>query len=119
MISQYAENELRLAGFFDEDADYNGMIPAAVLELLRVFENQGHSGASAAITAFLFNKLAKYEPLTPLTYGPDEWVDHTEENGGEPLWQNKRKSSVFSKDLGKTWYDIDLPEACPQKEEPG
>lgn len=114
---QHAENELRLAGFFNEDADYNGMIPAAVLELLRVFDNQHHSGASGNLVLHLFTKLARYEPLTPLTYGPEEWHDITEINGGEPLWQNKRKSSVFSKDLGKTWYDIDLPEACPQKEE--
>ena len=44
----------------------------------------------------------RYEPLTPLTYAEDEW-----NNVGDGMWQNKRKSNVFSKDGGVTWYCLD------------
>ena len=33
-LVQYAEEELRAAGFFDEDSDYGGLIGPAVLEMI-------------------------------------------------------------------------------------
>ena len=104
----YAKDELTRAGLFDEGSDYNGELGNAALEIVKVFSRQGHSGASAAIVTGLVEKLLRYEPLTPLTYEPDEWIDVSEASG-EPMWQNRRKYSVFSKDGGKTHYDIDTP----------
>jgi len=105
-LVEYAESELKLAGLFDKDSDYNGALGDAALEIVKVFSKQGHSGGSAAIVISLIDKLLNYEPLTPLTYEPDEWND-VSEMSGSPMWQNKRKSTTFSVDGGKTHYDLD------------
>lgn len=104
-LVEHAESELKLAGFFDKDADYGGMLGNAVLELIDLFAKQGHSGFSAGLAIHLFNELAQYKPLTPLTTNPDEWFDISDMNGS-PMWQSKRNSAVFSKDGGQTWYDL-------------
>lgn len=103
----HARRELELAGMFDLDADYGpGAIAGQVLELVEVFAKQQHSGGSAAYTLGLFEKLARLRPLSPLTSEPEEWIDRSVESG-EPLWQSRRCPSVFSRDGGKTWYDLD------------
>lgn len=101
-LHDYAEDELRRAGLFDEDSDYGGMLGTAVLELIDAFAAQGHSGFSAGMTIQIFSTLAGYKPITPLTYAEDEWNEV-----GTDVWQNRRKSTVFSNDLGATWYDLD------------
>ena len=102
----YAREELTRAGMFDADSDYNGEAGKAVMELVEVFAKQGHSGASAWLVRNLFEKVTSYEPLTPLSSDPDEWHD-VSEGAGRPMWQSKRKPTVFSNDGGQTWYDID------------
>ena len=104
----HAKEELELAGLFDKDSDYDGMLGEAVLELIRVFAKQGHSGFSAHQTLKIFNTVASFKPLTPIGTSKDEWVDQSEASGC-PMWQNKRRGSTFSRDAGKTWYDIDDP----------
>lgn len=105
-LVDHAEYELASAGLFNVDADYDGEIGLAVIALIRLLAAQRHSGHGAAMTIDLFTKLASFKPLTPLTSNPDEWIDRTEESG-EPMWQSKRSPSVFSRDGGKTWYDLD------------
>lgn len=90
---------------FDEDSDYDRMVAKWVMELIQVFSQQGHSGGSAGMTLDLFDKVARFQPLTALTSNPAEWIDRTEESG-EPMWQSKRSPSVFSRDGGQTWYDL-------------
>lgn len=97
-LTQHAENELKLAGFFDKDSTYDGMIGKAVMELMEVFAKQGHSGMSAGIVASLFKRVANYEALTPITDNDDEWCEFT---SGE--FQNKRCGAMFKKD-GKVYY---------------
>lgn len=105
-LMDHAKKELELAGLFDKNSDYNGMLGKAVLELCKIFSSQGHSGFSAAMVMDLFNRLGKYKTLTPITNDPDEWANVAEESG-KPLWQNKRNPAIFSLDSGKTWYDVD------------
>jgi len=105
-LVDHAKYELELAGLFDKDSDYDGMLGKAVMELVEVFANQGHSGFSAHQTLKLFNEVANYKPLTPIGKSDDEWVN-VSDMSGEPTWQNKRRSTTFSRDAGKTWYDID------------
>lgn len=104
---RHAEFELRKAGWFDGDGFYGPMMGEAALQLVTAFSAQGHSGMSAGIAAGLFAKLSKYDVLTPLSSDPDEWNEVSASMGGEPCWQNRRKSSCFSDDGGKTWYDND------------
>lgn len=109
-LVKYAESELKRAGLLNKDSDYDGEAGEAVLELVKKFAGQGHSGGSAWLVLSAFDKVARFEPLTPLTYQEDEWMSILEErlpDGEGPLWQNVRKSTIFTTDHGKTWYDID------------
>ena len=102
-LVEHAERELRLAGLFDKDSDYGGMLGESTMKLIRVFSEEGHSGMSASIQSDIFNRLSRYKNLTPLTDSPDEWM----EVGTDTTWQNKRCSDCFSTDGGKTYYSID------------
>jgi len=106
-LSEYAKDELTRAGLFDEDSDYNGMLGKAVMDLVEVFADQGHSGFSAGMTLSIFNRVASYMPLTPVTSDPDELFFHeADAAGGDGLWQSRRQPDLFSKDGGKTWYSV-------------
>lgn len=101
-LVKHAETELKLAGLFDKDSDYNGMLGEAVLKLIKVFAEQGHSGMSASMVSNLFNRLSRYKQLTPLTFKDDEW---NETRDGH--FQNKRRSSVFKDGKNGKPYFID------------
>jgi len=96
----FAERELRLAGWFGKDGVYAGMVGDAVMDLVKVFVEQGHSGMSAPLVAGLFRTVALHEPLTPLLGTDDEWNDL-----GNGKYQNNRCSHVFKRD-GHV-YDIE------------
>lgn len=102
-LVEHAESELRLAGLFDKNSDYEGMIAESVMELIKVFAAQGHSGCSAMLTLSAFNTCARFRPLTPITSDPSQWNEV-----GRGLWQSRRCASIFSRDGGETSYDIDM-----------
>ena len=90
-LVDHARRELELYGAFDEERDfYGGLTGKAVLELVEVFAKQGHSGMSANIVRQLFNTVADYKPLGPLTGGDDEWNEI-----GSGVLQNNRCGRVF------------------------
>ena len=98
-IADYAWNELNRAGLFTGDGDlYGGMTGRAVMDLVDVFVEQGHSGASSAVVAYAFHRLIMFEPLGPLTDDPDEWM-----KVADGLWQSRRQPRAFSQDGGKTY----------------
>ena len=111
-LKQHAQLELELAGFFDKDSDYGGMVGDAVMELIKVFANQGHSGMSAGIVSSLFNKLAKYEPLQPVTGRDEEWVEAFNDSNGQPVLQNKRCSAMFKHADGRVTYNDAIIKRC-------
>ncbi len=127
--------ELKRAGLFDKDSDYDGMIGEAVKELLLVFQKQGHSGYSAQITANIFYKLIKGDPLTPLTNDKSEWNEIgpgvLQSNRASHCFIEKETSDkpytiegkIFSDDGGKTFFTsresrvyFDLPGFPPETE---
>jgi hypothetical protein len=81
------------------DSDYGGMLGDAVIKMLEQFAEEGHSGMSASMAISLFERLARFEPLTPLTGDDDEWTEVV-----EGQWQNRRCSHVF-KDADGRAYD--------------
>lgn len=99
-LEDFAKDELTRAGLFSKDSDYGGMMGDAVMKLIKVFSEEGHSGFSAGMAVNIFERVARFEPLTPLTGADDEWVEV-----GEGTFQNKRCSHVF-KENGEA-YDID------------
>lgn len=101
-LIDYARTELEAIGAFTRKGDfYGGMTGNAVMELVACFAKQGHSGMSAGIVRQLFDKLARWEPLSPLTGADDEWHEC-----GDGVFQNRRCSRVFKDREGNT-YDID------------
>lgn len=94
----HAMNEFRAAGWLDEHGKYNDemqeMICNHVLALLDVFADEGHSGSSAPYAINLFSKLAKFDPIVPLTGEEWEWNNVSDISGSE-TYQNKRCSAVF------------------------
>jgi len=107
-LKDHAKYELERAGFFSKESDYEGVLGESVLELCECFAKQGHSGFSAPWALEIFNKLAQFHTLTPLTDDPNEWenVSHLASKDDPPMWQNKRDSSYFSNDGGKTWWNV-------------
>lgn len=73
-----------------------------ILALLEVFSAQDHSGSSALYVINLFNKLARFDPISPLTGEDDEWHDPY---GGEPTMRNKRCSEVYkNRHTGESYW---------------
>ena len=103
----HAESELEMAGYRADDLEDgpNKWMRANVLDLLRLFAEQGHSGHSAPYCIDLFDRLARYQPLGPLTGADEEWND-VSEMSTEPMWQNNRCSRVFKGTDGRA-YDIE------------
>ena len=103
----HAQNEFRAAKWIDDNGNYcdemQGMICDHVLKLLQVFSDEGHSGSSAPYAINMFARLAKYEPIAPLTGEDWEWNEVSERMGSK-CWQNKRASHVFKDETGA--YDI-------------
>lgn len=104
-LLQNTKTELRAAGLFDPDADYDGAVAVCVTALMETFVSYGQSGGSAHQVLALFEKLANHKPITPLTGEDNEWIDRSKESG-YPLWQNNRYASVF-KDKASAWVVAD------------
>jgi hypothetical protein len=98
---RWAEEELRYAGYDVNDPEDgpNRWLAEGTLELLKVFAEQGHSGSSAPYAVALFEKLAMWKPIAPLTGEDDEW---NEVDGGSA--QNRRNSSVFKGEDGQAYW---------------
>ena len=92
---KHAKRELVAVGYDlnDKEESPNKWIMENLFELLNVFDTQGHSGSSAPYCIHMFQKLASFEPLCPLTGEDSEWNEC-----GEGKFQNKRCSHVFKDD---------------------
>lgn len=105
----HAQCELTLAGLFDEDSDYGGNVGEVVLDLVKTISGRGLSGSGHCMVMEIFNQVGNFKTLTLISDDPDEWMRVNPYDEEEGLWQNRRQSSVFSTDGGKTYYDIDEP----------
>lgn len=101
---EHAMREFCAAGWTDENGKFVDEMQEymcnQVLELLEKFSEHGHSGTSAPCAINLFQKLAKFEPLVPLTGNDHEWNKVSSDR-----WQNNRCSHVF-KDADGRAYNI-------------
>jgi hypothetical protein len=74
--------------------------------MVKEFSEEGHSGFSASYALQCLEKLLRFKPLSPLTGEDDEWGDVSNVSG-EPMFQNKRCSSIFKHGKDGEAYDID------------
>ena len=100
-MMEWAKRELDLAGYKESDDpdDIDNWMRNDVLKLLEMFCEQGHSGFSAKYAIKLFETLANWKPLSPLTGADDEWMEV-----GPDVWQNKRASNVFKGEDGRAYW---------------
>ena len=103
-LIEHAKRELDLAGYDLTKDDYMNNCAKNVMELIKVFSKENHSGLSAQITLSLFNKLVNYKNLTPLTNNPEEWIKLGDTEQEE--WQSIRNPECFSADL-KTYWSLE------------
>lgn len=88
----YAKEEMERAWPEAERDEMQQFACDNVLELLRVFSEQGHSEFSGNYVLSVFNKLVRFKPLSPLTGEEDEWFTPDKHDGRQ---QNKRCGSIF------------------------
>lgn len=97
-LELHAKKEMEIAGLFGKDSDYGGLLGEAVMKMVKVFADEGHTGLSANMAINIFQKVARFEPLTPLTGADNEWMEV-----GPGIFQNTRCSHVFKE--GGEAYD--------------
>ena len=98
-LENYAKRELDML-LNGEDDEMQIMINNQILEIIKLFADQGHSGFSSSYAIKIIERLMRWKPIKPLTGEDDEWNKRRDN-----CWQNKRCSSVF-KENGIA-YDID------------
>ena len=107
-LHNHALAEFRAAGWMGDDGNYRDEMQEDmckhVLKLLDVFADEGHSGGTAPYAVQLFEKLAMFKPIVPLTGEDWEWHE-----ASEGVFQNKRCSRVFKQvdRFDGQAYDID------------
>lgn len=96
------EFDIMYAGMSKEDLEGpNTWVRENMMDLLSVLGTQGHSGGSIGYCLEMFQCLAKFKCIAPLTGEDNEWIEC-----GPGVWQNRRMSTVFKEADGKA-YNID------------
>lgn len=92
-LVEFATSELKeLYGpKFENDPYGEGMVSKAVIELVKVFAKQGHSGMSASLVLSIFERLANFKPISPIRNIPEQWSEVCTDDS----YQHKKDSSVF------------------------
>lgn len=98
-LTKHLDREWAAKGWPTEGDDMQAHIYRNLKALLGVFSAENHSGSSAPYVVSLFEKLAMFEPIGPLTGVDAEWVEVS-----DGMFQNNRCSHVF-KENGEA-YDI-------------
>lgn len=100
-LVKFAMRELELCGYTRGCSRINRLMRDNIIELLTVFAEQGHSGFSANYAINIFNKLARFKTISPLTFKEDEWEEPCNLAGTR---QNKRDSRFFKNADGSISY---------------
>ena len=85
-VREEARENLEMAGLFDKNSDYEGMLGHAVMKLVDVHLDEGHSGMSHELALHLFNKVIRGHALTAKYWDKRklELEQFAQENMGEP-----------------------------------
>lgn len=96
------ELDLLLKNCEDEEAlRIQKTINGNILDIIKMFAEQGHGGFTAGYCIPIIEKLLRQSFITPLTGADDEWSEVS-----EGLYQNVRESSIFKGDKfdGKPYW---------------
>jgi len=106
-LTDHMEREFRVSGLLSGTDPLEELLVNSLRGLMGVFVKQGHSGGSADMTLSLFDRLAQYKPLTPLTGAESEWIEIPPEMQSGPSHQNIRCTSVFKYPDGRA-IDVNM-----------
>ncbi len=113
-LIDHAKSEFEFAGWPGDDEMQKKMCDD-LLELLGTFSKQDHSGFSAQYCLSYFDKLARFQAITPLSGSDNEWNEVDNGNDGI-MYQNKRDPSIFKETNGNSfWVDGKIfrdPDGC-------
>lgn len=109
-LMKYAFGELKALGYTSASDGIDGMLYNDVIELLAVFVSQGHSNNSAPIILNMFQRLAQFQPLSPLRFTDDEWVEFA-----DGKFQNIRRSCFFKESPHDRVYTIEGYTKCSSR----
>jgi hypothetical protein len=91
-LVEYAKSELER---FPKDKDgMQNLMSRNILDLIKVFASQGHTGFSAHYLIPRLKRLMDFKPLSALTGKDDEWNEVCRTDNPR-TYQNKRCCSVF------------------------
>ena len=97
----HAEREFEILGWSGRAKDDpQTWVCENILDLIRVFASQGHSGSSAPYVLNAFMAVARFNPIGPLTGKDEEWG---EDHGGG-CCQNRRCGEVFKDEDGNPYW---------------
>lgn len=100
-LVKYAESEMDLIGLREDSEDeMNRAMREHILQMVKVFSDEGHSGFSANYALAILKKVLDFKPLTALTGEDSEWNEVASD-----LYQNRRASNVFKDANGAYWSD--------------
>lgn len=97
-LVEHAKREFEVLGWPGSD-DMQRHICDNIIELLQTFADQGHSGTSANYVLKYFEKLARFDAISPLTGEDEEWFECF-----PGQYQNRRDSSVFKDQDGRAYW---------------
>lgn len=100
-LRTFAEHELNLMGYTDGD-EMNTTMRDSIIELIDVFSKQGHSGFSASYCLNVFNELARFKCIAPITGNDDEWFEYA-----DGKFQNNRCHGLFKDSKNAPAYYVD------------
>lgn len=115
----YSELDILEKGLGGDALEMQKLVDGAILDLVKVFGSQGHSGFSASYVNDMFHRLVGWKPLSALTGEDDEWGEeldgdrHTQQNRRYPsLFRENHDNStahcvdsvIFSDDGGLSWF---------------
>lgn len=99
-LVDWAEQELARIG--DGADEMQKLMNQNVLDIVKTFSEQGHSGFSAGYALNLIKRLLEWKPISAIEDGADAWNDAS--HGGSFLLQHKRCSAVFKHEDGTVTY---------------
>lgn len=96
--TDWAIRNLELAGLFDKDSDYEGMLGESVKRLLEVHQKEGHSGCSHVAAVHLFKAVALGEALTEEYWREKfNWYNEFSKQEGYEPWTEENFEKIVCK----------------------
>ncbi len=84
-----ARKNLEMAGLFDKDSAYSGMLGEAVMKLINTHLDEGHSGMSHEYAVQIFNKVVRGHALTAKYWD----------------WKKEELEKFAQENMGMSWKD--------------